>query len=405
MNISPESLDDVVKSTCVVIVFAYLITFRRWQSVGWLGFFLGTVGLLELWVSREQSPYDTYTLIITISSLRFGPRIGAIAALWVATGAAFFLHDEALQRTYMATLISLSAGLFVRRTILHRGGHFACISAIVMAEVGAIGVRMLLHSNEEIGLSLPVIVFKVITNGLGGVILQMVLTDADARHNAETLRLEVERGRTRLAESQFMALQARVHPHFLFNSLTSIAALCRVNPMKAEQAIVQLGKLMRRALDGTPTMLIRLSEELESVEAYLTLESLRMGTRLHVVKEIMERIPNVLIPPFALQTIIENAILHGIGTRSEAGILRVNIRSCENGVRILVVDSGTGIDGQKLKAIRHDLTKADVPLAHGLRLANERLVVLLGQKSRLRLFSRPGRGTLVTFFLPSGSTE
>lgn len=402
---TPETLDDFLKSTCVIIVFAYLLTRKPLQAIGRLGVLFGLVGLVELWVARERSPYDTYTLIITFVALRFGARIGGIAALIVGLGAPLFLHEEALTRTWVALAMSLGAGFIVRRTFPENKTSLACVLAIILAELGAILARTLLHSQQEIVFSLQLAVLKVGANGLGALLLQMVLSDAEARQRSEGLRLEVERSRTRLAESQLAALQARVHPHFLFNALTSIAALCRIAPLKAEKAVVQLGQLMRRALESAPRSLTPLRDELDAVTGYLELESLRLGKRLRVEQETNPECLGTLVPPFALQTLVENAILHGIGPRLEPAVLQIQIMRRKRGTLICVADSGMGMEPERLAHARSAWSTEGGGRPHGLQIANEQLVLLLGRSARLRLFSKPNQGTLAVFLVPCAPRE
>ena len=398
---TPETLDEFLKSTCVIVVFAYLLTRRPLREVGWLGAVFGVVGLVELWVARERSPYDTYTLLITFVALRFGARVGGIAAAIVGLGAPLFLHEHALTRTYLALGISLGAGFLVRRAIPRRQtAGPACFLAIALAESGAILTRSLLHGQSEIAFSFPFALLKIGANGAGAVLLSTVLADAEARQNSESLRVEVERGKTLLAESQLAALQARVHPHFLFNALNSIAALCRLAPLQAEKAVVQLGQLMRRALESSPRSLTPLRDELDAVTGYLELEGLRLGTRLKVEREIDPACLDVLVPPFSLQTLAENAILHGIGPRSEPGTLRIQIVRRKTRVLVCVADDGLGMAREALNRARGDGDGREGGRPHGLQLAREQLVLLRGRRSRLRVFSAENRGTLVLFAVP-----
>ena len=272
--------------------------------------------------------------------------------------------------------------------------------AIILAELGAILARTLLHSQGEIVFSLELAVLKVAANGLGALLLQMVLSDAEARQRSEWLRLEVERSRTRLVESQLAALQARVHPHFLFNALTSIAALCRIAPLKAEKAVVQLGQLMRRALESAPRSLTPLHDELDAVTGYLELESLRLGKRLCVEQDIAPECLGALVPPFALQTLVENAILHGIGPRLEPAVLRIRIVQRQRGTLVCVADSGMGMEPERLTHARSAWSAESGGRPHGLQIANEQLVLLLGRSARLRLFSKQNQGTLAVFMVP-----
>lgn len=124
------------------------------------------------------------------------------------------------------------------------------------------------------------------------------------------------------AQARFQALQARIQPHFLFNSLNSIAALTVEQPEQAEQAVENLSDLMRGALRD-PEQAISLGEELELCRSYLAIEALRFGERLQV-EWVLDDIPKqLMVPPLMLQPLVENAIIHGIQRCRQGGCIKV----------------------------------------------------------------------------------
>jgi two-component system, LytTR family, sensor histidine kinase AlgZ len=115
------------------------------------------------------------------------------------------------------------------------------------------------------------------------------------------------------------ALQARMRPHFLFNSLNSIASLTRINPPLAETLIEDLAELMRASMTIDDVLLIPIAQELHLVQLYLSIEQQRLDERLHVVWQL-ETVPkDALIPPLSLQPLIENAVYYGIEPNPEGG--------------------------------------------------------------------------------------
>ncbi|MCX7557639.1 histidine kinase [Xanthomonadaceae bacterium JHOS43] len=128
------------------------------------------------------------------------------------------------------------------------------------------------------------------------------------------------------AHAQVQALQARIRPHFLFNSMNSIASLIRHDPATAERAVEDLSELFRAALgagDGEST----LADELHLCERYLAIEALRLGSRLRVRWELSDDLPRDLpLPRLILQPLVENAIVHGIARLSEGGELAISAR-------------------------------------------------------------------------------
>lgn len=142
----------------------------------------------------------------------------------------------------------------------------------------------------------------------------------------------------RLMQAQFDALQARIRPHFLFNSLNSIATLVGIDGRRAEDAILNLSDILRATL-GEDTE-VSLAKELETCRKYLDIEALRMGDRLKVDMDIDPDLHHLKLPPLCLQPLMENAVLHGLQKRPEGGCLEVKIgRDQAGAVRILVENS------------------------------------------------------------------
>jgi two-component system sensor histidine kinase AlgZ len=134
------------------------------------------------------------------------------------------------------------------------------------------------------------------------------------------------------ARAQFEALQARIRPHFLFNSMNTIASLIRTRPQDAERAVEDLSDLFRAATreDDSPAML---ADELDLVQRYLAIEQLRLGERLRTRLELGQS-PEVEMPALLLQPLVENAILHGIAELPQGGELRIATRVEGNQLRI-----------------------------------------------------------------------
>ncbi|HEV2621490.1 MAG TPA: histidine kinase [Frateuria sp.] len=126
-----------------------------------------------------------------------------------------------------------------------------------------------------------------------------------------------------VAHAQVDALQARIRPHFLFNSMNTVAALVRVDPAAAERTIEDLCELFRAALGATGTHEGTLGEELALIERYLAIEQLRLGERLHVRRELDAMPPAYPLPRLLLQPLVENAVRHGIQPLREGGEVRL----------------------------------------------------------------------------------
>jgi two-component system sensor histidine kinase AlgZ len=138
-----------------------------------------------------------------------------------------------------------------------------------------------------------------------------------------------------VARAQFEALQARIRPHFLFNSMNTVAALVRVNPGAAERMVEDLTELFRAAL-GSDARPSSLREELALADRYLDIEQLRLGERLRVERDLDDLPADLEMPSLLLQPLIENAVYHGIQPRQQGGTVRLSGRRVPNGVEIAI---------------------------------------------------------------------
>ncbi|MEK6807071.1 MAG: histidine kinase [Pseudomonadota bacterium] len=185
----------------------------------------------------------------------------------------------------------------------------------------------------------------VLRNGcVGAIVSLLVLRYFWLRQQwAEQLRAE--------ADARHDALRARIQPHFLFNSLNSIAALVAIKPDDAERMIEDLSALLRAGLD-VRTQIAPLAEELEIVEAYLRIEQVRLGERLRIEREIPDALLRWEVPLLCVQPLVENAVTHGISRRAEGGVLRLHARA-EGDLLVIkienpVVDAATDRPGHQL---------------------------------------------------------
>ncbi|MGY0632648.1 sensor histidine kinase [Luteimonas sp. A478] len=146
----------------------------------------------------------------------------------------------------------------------------------------------------------------------------------------------------RAKQAELEALQARTHPHFLFNSLNTALALLHQRPDEAERVLLDLSDLFRSALAGP--RFIPLAEELDLARRYLEIESLRLGARLNVRWDLPSPLPEVDVPALSIQPLVENAVRHGIEPRREGGRIDVMLTHAGNHLRITVHnDLPTGV--------------------------------------------------------------
>jgi two-component system LytT family sensor kinase len=217
--------------------------------------------------------------------------------------------------------------------------------------------------------------------------------------NALRIEMKLEEQKRLLLEARLDALQRQINPHFLFNTLNSIASLVRMKPELAREMIVKLANILRALLKDHDTY-VPLSEELKFTDDYLDIEVVRFGpSKLRVTKEIDPRTLGVLVPSILLQPLIENSIKHGLEPRINGGT--VTLRSQLNGdrIRIEVADDGVGMVDRPASA----LSRSGAGI--GMKNVQERLEVLYGNQARFSVVSNPGRGTLVSIEIPANLAE
>lgn len=212
---------------------------------------------------------------------------------------------------------------------------------------------------------------------------------------------EVEHQRQLLAQARLEALQAQIRPHFLFNTLNTVVATSRFDPDLARELLTELAAFLRHTISDRGDH-IAVGEEIAFVEQYLRLERARFGERIAVRLEVEPAVRGARLPVLALQPLVENAIVHGLAPKDGPGLLRVFVSSHGGELRLAVVDDGVGMPRARLHSLFEPTTAG-----MGLGLSNiyERLQALYGRRARLRLRSRPGRGTAVIVRLPLSYAE
>lgn len=141
-----------------------------------------------------------------------------------------------------------------------------------------------------------------------------------------------------LAKAQMNALQARIKPHFLYNSLNSIATLISIDQAAAEKAVLNLSGLFRKAFSNHKQSITTLSHELEWVEEYLAIEKLRLMDRLNYQIEVDDDLLSRKIPLLSIQPLIENAVVHGISHLAEGGLISLTVKKNNDGFCVKVVN-------------------------------------------------------------------
>lgn len=188
---------------------------------------------------------------------------------------------------------------------------------------------------------------------------------------------EMQQQQQRLLQANYDALQARIRPHFLFNSLNSVAELIAVDPERAENAVLDLSDLFRAALSDKG--LSSISDELAVCEKYLAVEKLRMGDRLHWQIDVDAEVKHWQLPALWLQPLVENAVLHGIQQIIEGGLIRISVNRMNKKLVVRVenplpqepnresVSRGTGTALANVQARLEAFSRSDVTFSAGAR--------------------------------------
>jgi two-component system LytT family sensor kinase len=209
------------------------------------------------------------------------------------------------------------------------------------------------------------------------------------RQLKEKERVEQEL-RTLAAQAELKALKAQINPHFLFNTLNTIAQLIHTDPTQAEATVERLAEMLRYVLAGSERGLVPLGEELAFVDDYLAIEQARFGERLRVTREVAPEALDVPVPSLILQPLVENAVRHGQGADGSVD-LTIRVRLHGDEVIITVADQGRGMSS------RHGIGEG---AGHGLRNVDDRLRKTYGEEYGLEIRDNEPRGTVVMVRIP-----
>lgn len=215
-----------------------------------------------------------------------------------------------------------------------------------------------------------------------GVIFSVIESHRERlRHTEVQLRtkeLERERAIKLATEAQLAALSARVEPHFLFNTLNTISSLIREDPPRAERTIEQLSSLLRSSLDSSNTATIPLEQELKLVASYLEIQATRFGDRLRFTLPSASGRGDIAVPPFSIQTLVENSVKYAVAPRREGASIAVRLHPAAGSLFVDVEDDGPGFTPQEIIS------------GHGIDNLQGRLRSLFGDAASLEFVHAPG---------------
>lgn len=177
-------------------------------------------------------------------------------------------------------------------------------------------------------------------------------------------------------QADLETLQARINPHFLYNSLNSITSLIHDEPDKAEEMTIKLSQLFRYSINTQEANWATVKDELEIVNTYLDIERVRFGNRISFITHADEAVLNEMIPRFLLQPLVENGLKHGLKNKSSDGILKISITGEKGAIEINVYDNGIPFP-------------ADLLVGYGLQSTSDKLNLLYGGSWKMNYINLP----------------
>ena len=287
-------------------------------------------------------------------------------------------------RTYLAVIVAVSAVTLLAAYVLSK-----VFTRPVMGMIGYV-TRI---SEGRYGESIPATEMYEEFNSLTDA-FNHLLREINAYH-ADQLEKQML-----LKNAEIQALQSQINPHFLFNTLNTLAWKAQMadNP-ELYQMVISLGELLKTNIFSKSSSYISLEEELRCIKFYIYLQQMRFEDKITVNFDLAPGLQKMLIPCFCLQSLVENAFEHGLEPKKDSGELLISIRREEDAVVFSVRDNGVGF------AVVPDLdavqpSSKDSHTHIGLRNLDRRLYLLYGEKARLRIVSTPHVSTEVSFRVP-----
>ena len=259
----------------------------------------------------------------------------AVGALFAAANPAMALERFVAMAAFVEPLLLVSlAALFLLSPLLQRVSYAAGFTVVLVVVV----VLAALYQGF-----VPAVVAEPLPDTWRTLALSAILAAAVLG----LLRLIAKAYSPAIAEARLQALQARIRPHFLFNSLNAVLSLIRRDPKRAERALEDLADLFR-TLMAEPRQFVRLADEIALLERYAAIEQLRLGERLRITWELDAAPSDALLPPLVLQPLLENAVFHGVepGTGSSEVLVRIERR----GGRVLASIENPYLEAEQRRA-------------------------------------------------------
>lgn len=428
-----ELIFEMIWRMCMIVTIAFLITrlnlFRQmiFHRLSWKGkigmiFVFGLFGMIGNYtgiiinpeiIDLPFKPYqqtvsfiaiaDTRNIGVIIGGLIGGPAVG-LGAGFIAGGHRFLLGGFISTSTFILTVIGgLIAGLIhlkiankerIQPFLFFMVSVFILIIQIIMIPVFTESRQAAIQLVKHTGLPI------IIVNGIGIWICSLIFYSVMRDFSTQLKLIEAERQRVLLQSAEIKALQAQIHPHFLFNSLNVIAALCKKEPLFARKLLINLSTFLRNNTSATRKNLIPIEKEMESVMAYCSLEQARFPDRFNLETTLSPGTEMALIPPFTIQPLIENAIVHGFSENCKKLTVEITIAEENGSLIIWICDNGAGISKERLELLDSKTIFSTKGSGIAIQNIKERLSLIFGSKAVFSIKSQINKGTVIKIVVP-----
>lgn len=291
--------------------------------------------LQSFWRSHELLK-DTLTVLI---------YCGLIAVvIWITEAGEFWMT---LQISLVFGAACLSC---IRLSIYYLKDKLSVLGATILGYFGGvvIGMSYLLYQvydsvDAVLNASWSDLILKVLFSMLVTYIFYNAHRLSRKERELQEQKLKTLMQEKQLAESNYQMLQSQIEPHFLFNTLANIQVLIDIRPNDAKHMLDDLTSLLRVSMSKIKQPRIKLTEELDLVAAYLSIQKVRMGDRLNYDIQVLDDVGAIECPPFLLQPLVENAIVHGIEPSLKGGSIEILVKVKGEHCYVTILDSGLGL--------------------------------------------------------------
>ncbi len=301
-------------------------------------------------------------------------------------------------------VLSLSFGVSICSIIILLGWIFNPEKTASFALIFIIGVGGGILIGLHIGLFVLQQVFSIVVMQQGRVILQIIIiaitfssmisyffySKTRLRMSQEVIQQErIKRlsSEKEALEANLRLLQAQIEPHFLFNTLSNILSLIDTDPANGKIMLLDLIRYLRTSLSRTFLDPVTLDQEMDMIKAYLNIQKIRMGERLHFRIELPDAVRQHPFPPMLLQPLVENAVKHGLEPKMDGGEILIKVTDAADLIRVEVIDTGNGFSSFQNTGV-------------GIANVKERIKLLYGEKGRLILEENKPNGVRAIIEVP-----